>query len=126
MLAAGMVLTAAGTMALPFAPGMVAVIVLMALVAFGQSVAYPNVSALITRAVDGERRGGFLGVNNASGAFARVAGPLAGGVLVTAGLYDGPFVLAAVITAPAIFLSILAGRAMMLHRAGIASRRALP
>jgi len=64
--------------------------------------------------------------NNASGAAARVAGPLAGGALITAGLYDGAFVLAALVTVPAIFLSIFVGRAMMLHRAGVASRSGLP
>ena len=126
MLVAGMILTSIATLALPLAKGMVSVTALMALVAFGQSVAYPNVIALITRAVDGDRRGGFLGVNNAGGAAARVAGPLAGGALITAGLYDGAFVLAALITVPAIFLSVFVGRAMMLHRAGVASRPGLP
>jgi MFS family permease len=119
MLAAGMGLTVLATAVLPFSIGIMSTTALMALMAFGQSVAFPNVSALISRNSEADRQGQVLGLNNATGALARVAGPLGAG-LVFAGLsVNGPFWMGAAIVAPAIFLALAAGRAV--KRAGVLS-----
>ena len=126
MLAAGMALTVVAGLSQIFSTGLAMSAALMALTAFGQSVAFPNVAALITRAVSSDHRGGFLGLNNASGAAARVVGPLSGGLIISAGLYDGPFWLSATVGLPAIFLALAAGRAVIRARAAIASSPGLP
>ena len=119
-------LTAVSASLQPFSTGLPESAALMALTAFGQSVAFPNVAALITRAVDTDNRGGYLGLNNASGAGARVAGPLSAGVAFSAISLNAPFFLSALITIPAIFLALSAGRAVSRARADVASRAGLP
>ncbi|MEO6341415.1 MAG: MFS transporter, partial [Caulobacteraceae bacterium] len=126
MLAAGMGLTVLAASMQPFSTGLPMSAALMALMAFGQSVAFPNVAALITRAVEANNRGGFLGLNNASGAAARVAGPISAGVVFSAISVNAPFVQSAIITIPAIFLALAAGKAAHLARADVASRAGLP
>eukprot|EP01039_Chlorochromonas_danica_P019936 gene19936-biopygen12116 len=65
MLAVGMGLTVLAQILLPFSWGLVSTTAFMALLAFGQSVAFPNVGALISRVTDSERQGQALGLNNA-------------------------------------------------------------
>jgi MFS family permease len=112
MLAAGMGLTVLATAALPFSVGLVSTVALMALMAFGQSVAFPNVSALISRNSDSERQGQVLGLNNATNALARVTGPLSASFVFSRVSVNAPFWLGAMIVAPAIYLALAAGRAV--------------
>ena len=112
MLAAGMGLTVIATALLPFSFSLVTTTALMALMAFGQSVAFPNVSALISRNSDADRQGQVLGLNNATGALARVTGPLCAGLVFSGLSINGPFWMGAAIVAPAIFLALSAGRAV--------------
>lgn len=106
MLAVGMALTVVATVCLPLSIGLVSTTALMALMAFGQSVAFPNVSALISRNSSADRQGQVMGLNNATGAFARVVGPLMAGLVFSAGTINGPFWICAAIVAPAIFLAL--------------------
>jgi MFS family permease len=110
MLAAGMALTVVATTLLPLSTGLVTTTALMALMAFGQSVAFPNVSALISRNSDPDRQGQALGLNNATNALARVVGPLAGGLVFSGVSINGPFWMGAVIVTPAIGLALSARR----------------
>jgi len=112
MLALGMGLTVIATAVLPFSLGLITTTALMALMAFGQSVAFPNVSALISRNSDADRQGQVLGLNNATGALARVTGPLCAGLVFSTISINGPFWMGAAIVAPAIFLALSAGRAV--------------
>jgi DHA1 family tetracycline resistance protein-like MFS transporter len=112
MLAVGMGLTVAATLVLPFAVGLWSTTALMSLMAFGQSVAFPNVSALISRNSDPDRQGQVLGLNNATNALARVVGPQMAQQMFYGVNINGPFWLGAVIVAPAIFLALSAGRAV--------------
>jgi DHA1 family tetracycline resistance protein-like MFS transporter len=112
MLAAGMALTVVATALLPLSLGLLTTTALMALMAFGQSVAFPNVSALISRNSDADRQGQVLGLNNATGALARVTGPLCAGLVFSGVSINGPFWMGAAIVAPAIFLALSAGRAV--------------
>jgi DHA1 family tetracycline resistance protein-like MFS transporter len=105
MLSAGMALTAICTALQPLSIGGLTVVPLLAIAAFGQSIAWPNVSALISRNVSWEHQGQFLGLNNATGALARVVGPLCAGLIFSNAGVDVPFIVAGLAVVPAIFLA---------------------
>lgn len=105
VLAAGMALTAACSLLQPLSAGGLATIPLLALAAFGQSIAWPNVAALISRHVDLDHQGQYLGLNNATGALARVVGPFFAGLAFSNVTVNAPFLMAGVIVAPAILLA---------------------
>ncbi len=111
MLACGMGLAALCSFLQVFSTGIVMSTVLLALVAFGNSMAWPNVSALISRVTNPDHQGQVMGLNNATGAFARVAGPFCAGLAFAGITIDGPFYLAGLAVIPAIFLAAYAGRA---------------
>jgi MFS family permease len=115
MLAIGMAITVVCLGLQPFSTGGVMTIVLMSLSAIGQSVAWPNVSALISETADPHRQGQILGLNNAMGALARVIGPLSAGLGSDVTIH-APFVLGALMVAPAIFLAVAAGRRAQIWR----------
>lgn len=112
MLAAGMALTVVATALIPLSRGLVSATALMSLMAFGMSVAFPNVSAMISKVADSDRQGQALGLNNATGALARFIGPLCAGLIFSGISIEGPFWIASAIVLPAIALAILAGRAV--------------
>jgi len=109
MLAVGMTMTVAGAGLQAVSNGAVMTITLMCITAIGQSVAFPNVGALISRTADPHRQGQILGLNNATGALARVVGPFCAG-LIFPHMINGPFLMAAAVVAPAIFLALSASR----------------
>jgi MFS family permease len=94
-----------------FSPGLLTSVILMAFGALGNSVAFPNVSALISRATDADNQGQIFGLNNAAGAVSRVTGPLIANTAFAHAFVDAPFVLAAFVVAPAIVLALGAGSA---------------
>ncbi len=106
MLAIGMAVTVCATALQPWSTGFAMTTFLMALMAAGQSVAFPNVAALISRAADADHQGQFLGLNNATGALARVAGPMAGQLMFANVSANGPFILAACVALPTILLPL--------------------
>lgn len=110
MLAIGMAVTLVGQALQPFSTGAVMVIGLMCLTAIGQSVAWPNVSAMISETAPADRQGQILGINNAMGALARVAGPLFAALSFAGISRDAPFIQGALIVAPSIWLAIIAAR----------------
>ena len=110
MLAVGMAGTVICTALQPFSDGGVMTVTLMALMALSQSVAFPNSGALLSRSVDPDHQGQIMGLNNATGALARVTGPQLGLGLLGYNI-NAPFMLGALIVAPSIFLALSAGRA---------------
>lgn len=110
MLAAGMALTMFATALQPLAVHPALVIVLMCLTAIGQSVAWPNVSALISETAHPDRQGQILGLNNAMGALSRVAGPFFAGLAFAGVSLDAPFFMGALVVAPAIWLALAAAQ----------------
>jgi MFS family permease len=110
MLAIGMGVNALGSVLQPFSTGLVVTTVLMCVTAVGQSVAWPNVGALISRTADPHRQGQILGLNNAAGAFARFVGPLSAGLTFASISVNAPFIQGALIVAPAILLALSAAR----------------
>ncbi len=111
MLAVGMAGTVIAMTLQPFADGGWATYALMVLTAVASSVAFPNAGALMSRAIDEHNQGQIMGLSNAISALSRVVGPQAASFFFAAVSIDGPFFLGAIITAPAIFLALAAGRA---------------
>ncbi len=72
LLAYGMALTAACLLLQTFSIGAITTVPLLAAAAFGQSIAWPNVAAIISRNAEWEHQGQYLGLNNATGSLARV------------------------------------------------------
>jgi MFS family permease len=107
VLAAGMAMTAAFLCLQPWSSGALTVVPLLALSAFGQSIAWPNVAALISRNVDWRQQGQYLGLNNAAGALARVVGPFCAGLAFSNAGVNAPFYLAALMVLPAVALAYL-------------------
>jgi MFS family permease len=110
MLAVGMAGTVIFTALQPFSDGGFFTVALMALMALSQSVAFPNSGALLSRSVDPDHQGQIMGLNNATGALARVTGPQFGLGLQSLNI-NGAFYFGALIVAPAIFLALGAGKA---------------
>src|ERR1700761_7633258 len=110
MLAIGMAVDATGSALPPLSTGLPMTTALMCVTAVGQSVAWPNVGALISRTADPHRQGQILGLNNASGAFARFVGPLSAGLTFANISINAPFIQGALIVAPAILLALSAAR----------------
>lgn len=110
MLAIGMGVTCVCSALQPLSTGGTMTIVLMSLTAIGQSVAWPNVSALISRTSDPDKQGAILGLNNAMGALARVVGPFCAGLAFAGVSIHAPFWLGAIVVAPAILLAANAAR----------------
>ena len=110
MLAIGMVITMVCIGLQPLSPNGFVTVVLMAISAIGQSVAWPNVSAMISETAEPHRQGQILGLNNAMGAAARFFGPQAAFLAFAGPSINGPFIVGAIAVAPAIFLAIAAGR----------------
>jgi MFS family permease len=110
MLAVGMVGTVVTIGLQPFSHGDWTTIALMAGTALFSSVAFPNAGALMSRNTDADSQGQVMGLNNAAGAFSRVAGPFTAGLVFAELNVNGPFWIGAAIVAPAILLAISAGR----------------
>ncbi len=106
VLAVGMAMSVTGSLLQIWSTGLATTILFLLLTALGQSVAYPTVSALISRNADPRRQGQILGLNNATGAMARTLGPLAMGLSFAHFGVNTPFGLAALIVVPAILLAL--------------------
>lgn len=118
VLALGMAITMVCMAAQPFSPSGPVTIVLLSLSAIGQSVAWPNVSALISETADPHRQGQIMGLNNAMGALARVIGPFCAGLSFSGLTIHGPFIQGALVVAPAIWLALSAGELAKRWRLG--------
>jgi multidrug resistance protein len=105
VLAAGMALTAVCLICQTFSLGAITTVPLLAIAAFGQSIAWPNVAAIISRNAEWQHQGQYLGLNNAVGALARVAGPFMLGMGFSKIGVDAPFYMAGMFVVPAIWLA---------------------
>ena len=110
MLALGMAVTTVFLALQPMSLGAATIVPYLALTAFGQSVSWPNVSALISRNVDWHHQGQYLGLNNAMGALARVVGPFCAGLAFSIVGVNAPFYVAALMVLPAIALAYASRR----------------
>jgi MFS transporter, DHA1 family, tetracycline resistance protein len=117
MLAIGMAMTAASVLLLTLSQNTRVTIALVAVAAFGQAIAWPNVAALISRHSDPCEQGSCLGLNNAAAALSRLSGPFVLGLAFSLIGVNAPFWLAALLVLPAIGLSLSARRTYAAARA---------
>ena len=87
-----------------------------ALVCIGQSICFPNISALISRAAPPERQGEMLGLNMSGMALARIGGPVVAGQLFSLVAPGGPFAFSAILILPALWFAAQV-RQRLPHRA---------
>ncbi|MFZ1729204.1 MAG: MFS transporter [Bacteroidota bacterium] len=74
----GAVFTSVGLTLIPFAPGTLALLAVLAILSLGSGLMTPSCLSLISRHADERQQGGILGVNQSLGAFGRVLGPIWG------------------------------------------------
>lgn len=112
LLRVGLVVTAAGLAALAFTPRMVWIMLFasMLLLAFGQGVASPSITALVTETAPPDRRGEALGYQQSAGAFARIAGPIIAGALFDHVGVGAPYAVGAALAVLAVTLLIASPR----------------
>ncbi|THD81876.1 MAG: MFS transporter [Phenylobacterium sp.] len=77
-----------------------------AFVCLGQSICFPNLTALISQAAPPDRQGEMLGLNMASNALARIGGPIYAGQLFSLVSPGSPFLLTAVLIVPATWFAL--------------------
>jgi MFS family permease len=109
VLAAGMALAVTGSVLQIFSSGLLTSGLFLCITALGSSVAFPNISSLISQTADPDNQGQVLGLNNATSALARVIGPFAAGIVFADLHPDGQYVMAALLMGPAIWLAIAVG-----------------
>jgi MFS family permease len=96
LLRAGLAVVAAGMFTLASTSTWPVLFVALTFIAFGQGVAVPSGTALVTEAAPVERRGEALGYQQSVTALGRVAGPVIAGLLFDQVAVDAPFVVAGV------------------------------
>jgi predicted MFS family arabinose efflux permease len=98
LVAGGAVLLAAGFLALPPVHSVGLLVAPLALCAVGRAVLQPSLMGLVSVAAGPRERGAVMGAFQASASLARVAGPLAAGLLYDVAV-PAPFLLAGVLVA---------------------------
>ena len=76
-----------------------------AFVCIGQSICFPNLTALISQSAPADRQGEMLGLNMSSNALARIGGPIIAGQLFSLASPGAPFLLTAVLILPALYFA---------------------
>ena len=109
VLTAGLSIIAVTLFLTPFVPSAALVPVIVGGTAFGQSLVFPCVAALISRNTPPDRQGEMLGLNMAAGSLARMVGPLIAGSLFGVAI-GGPYWFGAALMLPAVWLAVLIGR----------------
>lgn len=77
-----------------------------AFVCLGQSICFPNISALISQATPPDRQGEMLGLNMSNMALARIGGPIYAGQLFSLVNPGAAFVVTAILIVPATFMAL--------------------
>jgi len=111
VLIAGLSIIALSLTITPFAPNGASVPLFVGLTAFGQSLVFPCVAALISRSTASDQQGAMLGLNMAAGSLARMAGPMLAGPLFGLAI-GGPYWFGALLPLPAIALAVMISRSL--------------
>ena len=106
VLTAGLSIIAASLLITQFISKPALAVVAVACTAFGQSLVFPCVGALISRATPPDRQGQMLGLNMAAGSLARIGGPLLAGPLFGLAI-GGPYWFGAALMVPAIGFALV-------------------
>ena len=102
MLRAGLAMVGVGLFVLSASNIWPMLFVALFLLAFGQGIATPSTTALVTEAAPPERRGEVLGYQQSVGAFARIIGPITAGLLFDGVNAGTPYVIGGVLFALAL------------------------
>ena len=112
VLTAGLVLIGIALAIQPFTHTWPVSVADMVLVALGQSLAFPNVAAMISHATHPDRQGAMLGLNLSGGALARIFGPLLAGPLFMTTGASSPFISGAILMLPGVWCAWRATQAV--------------
>jgi len=108
----GLALILVGFAMQPFVLTWQLAVVGMIIVALGQSLAFPNIGAIISKASSSDRQGEMMGLNTAAGALARIIGPLTAAPLFMTFGPSAPFAVAAGLCVPALFMAWQVSKAL--------------
>jgi DHA1 family tetracycline resistance protein-like MFS transporter len=106
VLATGLSIIALALLITPFISVPTLAVVAVGCTAFGQSLVFPCVAALISRASPPDRQGQMLGLNMAAGSLARIGGPLLAGPLFGIAI-GGPYWFGSALMVPAIGFALV-------------------
>jgi DHA1 family tetracycline resistance protein-like MFS transporter len=104
-LTGGLLLMGLGIATQGLAPTWPVAIVGFALVCIGQSICFPNLTALISQAAPAHRQGEMMGLNMSGMALARIGGPVVAGQLFSLVAPGAPFAMAAVLILPGLWFA---------------------
>jgi predicted MFS family arabinose efflux permease len=104
-LAAGLVLMLVGIATQGLSPTWIVAIAGFAFVCVGQSICFPNISALISRSSPPDRQGEMLGLNMSGMALARIGGPVLAGEAFSLVAPGAPFAISAALILPALWFA---------------------
>jgi MFS family permease len=102
VLTAGLCFMCLGMLTQCFAPVWPVAMLGFGFVCVGQSICFPNLTALISQAAPAHRQGEMLGLNMSSNALARIGGPIYAGQLFSLVSPGSPFLLTAALIVPAL------------------------
>lgn len=105
VLTAGLIAMFVGMITQFASPGWQVAMVGFAFVSFGQSICFPSLAGLISRATPPDRQGEMLGVNMSNNALARIGGPIYAGQIFSLIDPGAPFLLTAILIVPALALA---------------------
>jgi DHA1 family tetracycline resistance protein-like MFS transporter len=104
-LTGGLMLMGLGLVVQGLSPVWPVAILGFALVCIGQSICFPNLTALISRAAPPHRQGEMLGLNMSGMALARIGGPVVAGELFSLVAPGAPFAMAALLILPGLWFA---------------------
>jgi MFS family permease len=104
-LTAGLLLMLVGIVTQGLSPTWPVAIVGFAFVCVGQSLCFPNISALISRSSPPDRQGEMLGLNMSGMALARIGGPVVAGEAFALVAPGAPFAISAALILPALWFA---------------------
>jgi len=104
-LTGGLVLMGLGLVVQGLSPVWPVAILGFAFVCIGQSICFPNLTALISRAAPPDRQGEMLGLNMSGMALARIGGPVLAGQLFSLVAPGAPFAMAAFLILPGLWFA---------------------
>jgi multidrug resistance protein len=91
---------------LPYAPHVLGLLLVLAVLTFGQGVTNPSISSSISQVTGPEDQGGILGVAQSMGSLARILGPIWGGLVFDHLGYQYPYVTGGLFMTLAFVLSV--------------------
>ncbi len=104
-LTGGLVFMGVGLVVQGLSPVWEVAILGFALVCIGQSICFPNLTSLISRAAPPDRQGEMLGLNMSGMALARIGGPIIAGEMFSLVAPGAPFAFAALLILPGLWFA---------------------